>query len=132
MNWYKKTLNKSIEQAEIWIQRYSQTHGGQECLIHGQCDEFAVDFTDYLNDPSAEIWSLWELWDDYNSKFPFVNPTNKILKSLGETLTLSDIGFEAHIVVKWKGFFWDGAGKQTIDQIMKNFDAIPNPHWFRL
>jgi len=133
MNWYRKASNKTIAQAEMWIEKYAKTHNGKECLIHGDCDMFADDFRTYLNDPSTEIWSLWELYNPWHKKFPFViENAAETTKIIGKNRTLSDIGFEAHIVVKWQGFFWDGFGKQTIQQIMKNFDKIPNPHWFRL
>ena len=133
MNWYKKAQKiPSVEQAEQWVIQYAQTHGGQQCLIYGQCDEFADDFEGYLNDSSAEMWSLWEVYDEWNQKFPYMNPTDETLRRLGSDMTLSDIGFECHIVIKWRGFWWDGYGKQTLEQIMKHFDKVPNPHWFRL
>ena len=133
MNWYKKAqAKKTIAQAEKWVEQYADTNGGQQCLIYGQCDEFAADFEEYLNDPSVEIWSLWEVYEPWNKQIPYINPTNDALKKIDPKFTLSDIGFESHIVIKWEGFWWDGYGKQTLDQIMKHFDKVPNPHWFRL
>ena len=132
MNWYKKSSKKSIKEAEIWINNYAQTHGGQECLIYGQCAEFAEDLTAFLNDLSAEEWGLWTIWDEWHNKLPYINPDSKQTeKIIGKNKNLTYIGSEDHIVVRWNGFWWDGYGKQSLDQIMKNFANVRNPHWFK-
>jgi len=132
MKIWKIASSKTILQAETWIKQYAKTNGGEKCLIYGLCDEFVVDFEKFLQDTSIQIWALWSLYDEWHDKFPYINETNTVMKNIDPKMTLSDIGNEHHIVIKWKGFWWDGYGKQTLDQIMKNFNAVENPHWFRL
>lgn len=135
MNWYKKAqVSKSIPEAEQWIKQYAKTSGGKRCLIYGQCTEFAEDFMGFLNDPDAEYWSLWEIYDDkISGQLPFVNSDSLATeKVIGKDVPLCDVGFESHVIIKWNGFWWDGYGKQSLDQIMKHFDKVRNPHWFRL
>ena len=67
--------------------------------------------------------------DKLSAKLPLVY--DGVLKLPGGD-DLSDVGFEAHEAVKWGGFWWDGYGRPAINGIMRHFDAIENPHWFRI
>lgn len=142
MNWYKKAQSsKTTEEAEQWVKNYAKTRGGRKCLIYGRCDEFADDFMIFLNDPSAETWGLWTVWDEpvmnlsdkgYHDALPYMNPDSRQTeKVIGKNTSLTNIGSEAHVAVKWNGFWWDGYGKQTLEQIMKHFNEVQNPHWFK-
>jgi hypothetical protein len=64
-----------------------------------------------------------------SAKFPLVV---KGTMKLPEDQALCDVAFEAHEVVRWNGFWWDGYGKQSLPDVMRHFNAIPNPHWLRL
>lgn len=116
----------------------------ENCLLpldalYGMCVEFSEELSSFLsqNNQAYKVWGLWALFDSsISDKLPIkVEMSSDEMNKLFDMkdYTLSDIGYEVHVVIEWNGDFWDVNGKQTQGQIISNFDIDNrNMHFFLL
>jgi len=129
-----KQKQKSIKQVHDWLKRY--THNFKNEYYMGLCVDTADELINYItnNTCQPDNYEQWELYDinplpKYKSLLLII-PDN-LCGTFPPLADWEDADF-FHVVIKYKGYFWDGSGKyKSLKSISNHYTQCKNPHWFR-